>query len=514
MSKKELHFSLHLLTNTIVSESSATSGDHQSLDYIPGATLLGVAAKRLYRDLAPEDSDLLFHSGAVRFTDALPAIQQAPGWPVPICWHQVKGESVFLPGSQNKVINSQAIFDPSRRQLEQGIQPKQLRSGYITACGHMISVAKDYELKTAINANTGAAAQAQLFGYQSIRAGQMFCFSVVADESVSDHLLKKIADCLVGEARVGRSRSAQFGHVQIEKATSPMAELEKNQSITELRLWLLSDLALLDDNGNPLLTPTAQAFGLPEQSEWLVQKSFLRTRSYAPFNAKRRCYDLQRHVISRGSVLVFKLNKPLTDEQYASLQWVGQHQAAGLGRIWVNPSLLSTESPVFNSKNAVNSVEVQPVAQPNTLLVRSLVNRRKHIGASESIEQYAKKLVNDLKSALQNAAQWAGLPKGMFPPETPNRSQWGRIRTVALAHKTDREALMTELFDSEHALLRVRKGQEAWGLFVSSSVTLADVIKQKLTADVPVDIGSQVLALACTQLMRDEHLNKAAQGGH
>ena len=73
---------------------------------------------------------------------------------------------------------------------------------------------------------------------------------------------------------------------------------------------------------------------------------------------------------------------------------------------------------------------------------------------------------------------------------------------------------MTELFDSEHALLRVRKGQEAWGLFVSSSVTLADVIKQKLTADVPVDIGSQVLALACTQLMRDEHLNKAAQGGH
>ena len=52
------------------SARAATEGDHQTLNYIPGAALLGWAAARLYDDM--EDPFCVFHSGAVRFSNALP----------------------------------------------------------------------------------------------------------------------------------------------------------------------------------------------------------------------------------------------------------------------------------------------------------------------------------------------------------------------------------------------------------------------------------------------------------
>ena len=64
------HFNIQLKQPLIVSQQAATAGQHQSLDYIPGSAILGMVASQLYAQLTPEEALQVFHSGAVRFSDA------------------------------------------------------------------------------------------------------------------------------------------------------------------------------------------------------------------------------------------------------------------------------------------------------------------------------------------------------------------------------------------------------------------------------------------------------------
>lgn len=519
-----LSFFLRLLSNCIISQSSATAGDHDCLDYIPGSALLGVVANRLYADLPQEQSKVLFHSGAVRFGDALPVVGDDYGWPVPLCWHQIKGEDCYEVGSNRKRLNPAAIFDPSRKQAEEGKQPKQLRDGHITVTGQLIKAEKDYELKTAINAETGSAASSQLFGYQSLKAGQSFVFTITLNAGVDSALVKRLEESLTGQVLLGRSRSAQFGEAFIEKITQ-QPSLAKVSSDKTLRLWLLSDLALLDDNGNPLLSPTAKALGLPEGSQWQVNQSFIRTRSYTPFNGKRQSYDLERQVISRGSVLVFSLPRPLTEEETQSLSFVGQYQAMGLGKLAVNPALLADASPVFDKAKETTTLEAKAVAEPNSLLVRVLNNKKTALNQNSKVEKQAKDLVVQIQTALNSAAAWLGLPKGSYPSEAPARTQWGEVRNLAVTYSKQPDQLDYLLFsdkdednskdnklNNKHALMRQRAGQAAWKLKVNAKETLAGRIQTALTA-IPAELRGQALAYACTQLMSDPSLTQSQQGG-
>ena len=85
-------FEVTLKDNVIISQSSATIGQHQSLDYIPGSVFLGIAAARLYSDF---DKDQIawdvFHSGQVRFGNATLAANGERSMPVPMAFHTRKG---------------------------------------------------------------------------------------------------------------------------------------------------------------------------------------------------------------------------------------------------------------------------------------------------------------------------------------------------------------------------------------------------------------------------------------
>lgn len=513
-----LYFSLRLLSNCIISQSAATAGDHDCLDYVPGSALLGVAAGRLYAGLSQAQSNQLFHSGSVRFGDALPLNGDECSWPVPMCWHQIKGEDIYQGSSAKQQLNPNAIFDPSRKSPEEGKQPKQLRDGHVTASGKLIKAEKDYELKTAINAQTGSAASSQLFGYQSLKAGQEFIFTITVDTSVDAKLVKQLADSLAGEVLLGRSRSAQFGKANIKKISN-LSDIAQVSADTSLRLWLLSDLALLDDMGNPLVSPTAKALGLPEGSKWQVNQSFIRSRSYTPFNAKRRSYDLQRQVISRGSVLVFSLPRALTAQELQSLRFVGQFQEMGLGQIAINPQLLATAVPAFSSPKVAKVVTEKLPAEPNSLLIRVLSHKRATLDINGEIEKQAKILVNEILKALNSAARWVGLPEGYYPADIPVRSQWGEVRNIAVTYSKQPEQLDYQLFAVDkddlkynpHAVLRERAGQPAWKLEINATETLAERIKEELNK-IPKETRGQALAQACTTLMSDKRLTQSPQG--
>ncbi len=162
------HFNIQLKQPLIVSQQAATAGQHQSLDYIPGSAILGMVASQLYAQLTPEEALQVFHSGAVRFSDALPVHQGQTAYPVPLCWHHSKGTDYH----RKDCLDPKEIYDVSRKDRAQlaGKQPVQLRQFYVTEQGRRWQPNKVQTLKTAIDADKNSAADGQLFGSkQSLR---------------------------------------------------------------------------------------------------------------------------------------------------------------------------------------------------------------------------------------------------------------------------------------------------------------------------------------------------------
>lgn len=474
-------FKVSLKQDLILSASNATEGGHEGLDYIPGANFLGAVAAKLYSQLSQDDAFTLFHSGCFSFGDALPLSKQhKPCWPVPLSLHAFKGESVKKAENGRTFLNSDALFDPALAEsLSDTRQPKQIRQGYCSADGEYIEPLSQIHVKTALDASTNRVAEGQLFSYQSLQAGQTYYF-VLQAESDYPALFQQVCEVLSGEFRLGRSRSAQFGKVKLEPftLTSEMPETDTTsaKNASELTLWLLSDLALTDTNGQPTLTPNATALGLPKGTEWLVGKSYLRSRRYSSFNGYRRSYDPERQVICRGSILRYLLVEPLSVHSLSNLQNRGLYQEQGLGRIAVNPTLLASSQPDFTTGSHQRQSELRakdadaqsalemPEGQP-PLLIASLQRRMQGTTNTICFDQAAKAIFDGLLQDLQRARSWVGLVSGEYLQSAPTRSQWGNIRAIANDSRMQPEQLTTQL----NTVLR---GGSGWEFEVSPNRTL------------------------------------------
>lgn len=482
MSLLQQSFRITLQQDVIFNAMSATLGGQQGLDYLPGSVFLGAVASRLYSGLSKSEAWQVFHSGLVRFHDALPLdAQQQPAWPMPLNWHYYKGDEL---SSSKATLDTQQIFDPSfQKHAADSRQPKQIRKGYVSQSGSWVQPKLSLRMKTAIDAQKGTAAESQLFGYQSIDAGQAYLFTLEAEPEVAE-LFDKIVQLLSGSLRLGRSRSAQYGKVLSEPVTkiAPLpTQLEQPQTQI-LTLWLISDLALLDDCGQVTLQPKASYLGLPDTVVWDEQQSYIRTRRYSPFNAYRQAYEQERQVISRGSVLRYKLNQTLTQAQLASLRTVGLHTVSGLGRLAVNPELLSQTQPVFID-NAVFTAQKQDLtkvhqADIDSILLRTLKARYGSQQSYNSAEQEAQRLFSLLLSALDSARSWKGIPQTQALETAPGRSQWGIIKELAGKHRNNPEILWKTITGEQmgsHAVIGKRSG---WELETGPGETLAQVFLQ------------------------------------
>ena len=450
-------FDILLEQPLIISQQAASAGAHQSLDYLPGSTLLGLAASRLYATLNADEAWILFHSGQVRFGDALPLVGDETGLPVPLCWHTYKGE----PAQHDGRLLASQLFDPSAPGSDHTRQPVQLRGGYATPSGQLLSPRRQQTLKTAIDRQTGMAAESQLFGYEALAAGQRFRCVVSADDSVPAPLWQRLQEALSGRASLGRSRSAQFGRVQIEPQAKAAAERPGNTpDNTRLTLWLLSDL-LLEEHGQPCLIPHPHLLGLPQGSRWLSAASFLRSRRYSAYNAYRRHYDSERQVITRGSVLRFELPRPLTIEEQQHLQQgLGLQIECGLGSVWVNPPLLASAQPVFSPIPASPQAASTCPPAPRSVLIAGLHARRQRRLGDQLPEQQARALFDALCQRVGEARRYAACATGVAV-EAPGRSQWGLIKQWASDHRNDSAQLWHLLGNDQNGLLRERSG---WGL--------------------------------------------------
>lgn len=447
-------FDILLEQPLIISQQAASAGAHQSLDYLPGSVLLGLAASRVYAELDAPSAWTLFHSGQVRFGDALPLHGETPGFPVPLCWHAYKGE----PTQERGQLLAANLFDPSRHPEDLSRQPVQLRAGYTTASGRLLNPTRQQTLKTAIAPRTGMAAEGQLFGYEALSAGQRFRFTISADAGLDVSLWQRLLEILAGTARLGRSRSAQFGRVRITAHAAPALAPGALHG-TALTLWLLSDL-LLEERGQPCLTPEPDLLGLPEGTHWLPEQSFLRSRRYSTYNAYRRHYDSERQVICRGSVLRFKLPAPLTAQQAQALQQgVGLQIESGLGSVWVNPPLLAEAQPRFSAPTPSGNAPAPAARKPDSVLIASLEARLRQRLGDAVAEQRAHDIYSQLCQRIREARRFAATAEGV-PLEAPGRSQWGCVKQLASDHRNQPVQLWGALSAAQGGMLRERSGWE------------------------------------------------------
>jgi len=403
-------YRIDLLSDVIVTADAATEGGHDCLNYLPGSLLAGVFAGSLKPFPAQE-----YLSGKMLFGDALPLVDGEIAYPVPLSLHKPKGAGNELTPF-NGLGSDLEEEGKARRPVEQ------LRNVFMSAGGRIVSPRTHYRMKTAIDCDKGGrAADNQLFGYQSIASGQSFAAPVwCEDESAADRIEGILTS---GYVRLGRSRSAEYGSVRITRMTQPPGAVPESHRDGSMTVFLVSDLAL-ERNGRPVLAPQGDDIGLPGASLDL-SRTFLRTRSYTPWNAYHNTRMTERQVICHGSVLTFTgvTSEKLEEWKEAFSRGLGSYRQEGLGSILIDPAFVL--DPPALSEGSIDkcpdpeSSSASEMDGENAGLIPLLEHRREtsllqadaiRIGRRWADEWYKmlKKLEKD-GQPFPGKAQWASL---------------------------------------------------------------------------------------------------------
>lgn len=424
---KEIFFKVSLISDLVINSNLATEGNMTSLDYLPGSNFLGITAGKLYKNLSNNENYTIFHSGKVRFGNAYISIDDLLCYPIP---------SMYFTDKLNKDLINNPIYlehlidkdSPPTDGNGNRLQLKQVRRGYLLSDYTFINdVEKSFAIKSAMNRLNRTSKDGAMFGFESLKKGLEFIFSVQFDD---EFFVSIVTNALEGTHRIGKSRNAEFGQVVITKLQNQPTAIDSFDTHGYVLVYAQSNLCFTDNFGMPTFQPSAVQLGL-EHGEVDYFKSQIRTQSYSPWNFKRNTSNTQRNCISAGSIFFVKNAVKSVDTKT-----VGIYQTEGLGKVIYNPVFLKGNkdaSLLINlRKSSIKEVPVQKFV-PNTPLTKFLVSKLEEKNAEKDISSAVQKLVysdtGEIKSLIKISS-----------------SQWGGIR--AYATKTDNyQQLMTELFD-------------------------------------------------------------------
>ena len=416
-------FRLDLEQDAIFSLTAASAGGHRSLDHIPGAVLRGVVGQH-YVSFG-DDAWEVFHSGAVCFGNAYPLSPDGhPTLPVPLSWRADKTGTPSVDLAKAEA-NAETRED--------------IRGAFVDRTGLLVKTQLRYRQKTALDrTGHGRPRQGALFGYASLARGQSFWFDLTFSRDVSADLRQRIIRSLTeAPVRLGRSRGAEYGRARVALLPAPPPPWPLNETIGKhVSVYLAADLAppFLEGAG-----PDAALFGLPKQWSLVAERSFLRTRAYAPFNGAWSLFDQDRQVWEKGGVVTFavddgdrpRLSELLTTARRASAAGVGLFRAEGLGQVLIEPWLLGaariTKPPPPSSPPSA----AEPASQP-------ILRRWASIRARDRLlPLIAQHLIDEVEAELYDLYRRAGeeasaAGKGLFDI-APSKAQWG-----ALAEEVER----------------------------------------------------------------------------
>lgn len=444
---KEIFYKVTLLSDVVLNSSLATEGNMSSLDHIPGSNFLGIVARKLYKNITPNESLDIFHSGKVRFGDATIAKEENISYAMP---------AMYFMDKLKKEIGKDVVFldflidrdNPPKDDNGNRYQLKQVRSGYLFSDGKVVKdINKSFAIKSAQDRNTGTSKKSAMFGFESLNKGLEFIFSIQFND---DTLIDKVNQFIEGNHRLGKSKNAEFGQINIVKLHGQPCTIKSFNAEDYVLVYAQSNLCFVDDYGMPTYQPNAENLGLNKDAKVIWSKSQIRTFTYSPWNSTRNNTNTQRFCIARGSV--FYVSNANTSE---TEKYVGLHKAEGLGKVIYNPEFLSGDEnakcnlkfEVISNENVDNKSED---IIPTTLLSKYLKNKLDSKKSEKEISKAVQELVysnsNDIKQLKRITS-----------------SQWGGIRAYATKTK-DFDKLVTQLFDKEIGYLTHGVADEKqWG---------------------------------------------------
>lgn len=486
------YYKCKLLSDIVINAQTATEGSPKCLDYIPGANFLGLVAQELYTNVNADTARKIFHSGDVKFGDARISKNDHLGNKVPAAWFFPKGENLTTTESikvegqdetKDKTttrVHHKIKDDLREKLIDKGIQLKQARTGYFLPSGELINIQSTYTQKSAYDSENRRSRDEQMFGYQSLPQGSEFIFKI--EYNIDDETIREIENAICGERRMGRSKTAQYGMVKINKHSELKSEFKSNFGIgnSELIIYAESDLCFFDKYGEPTLQPTAKDFGLIEDDDktknvidW--SKTQIRHRSYAPWNGKRQTREADRIVIEKGSVIVIENAEWKNGKEPKTC--VGAYTAEGLGKVIYNPSFLEAE-------------------EDGRLTFALTENKEKDTGYNFILDKDAdtdNKVLNLIKSRkttyddklliLGKIEDFNESNAQRFINQKISKSQWGQVRQIAHSSPSF-EKLNNSLFkgiesdNKEDWKGFLIHGKNEWGK------PLASILKDELNKDI------------------------------
>lgn len=388
---KKLCFEVKALSNIVIKASSNTQGKIRYLDFLPGSVFLGIVAKNFNKFDNPFE---IFFSSKVKFLDANPLNDDSVTYKIPFSFYHKKLDP-------SKIYNFHFLTSDNFKD-ENGnlIQYKQIRNGYIDKNLNKKNVKFSYNQKSAIDYKKGRSKESQMFGYRSINKGEKFYFEVLIDESIDDKEVEKIQEFLIGERRIGKSKSAEYAKVEIKLT----AEKEKVKSKRENKTYVYfkSRAVLFDDEGNPTYD-VRYAFSKDLRDKINYEKSNIRVYSYMPYNYIRRGYDSERFLIDKGSVVVLETDVELDN-------FVGEFNNEGFGEILINPEFLMETEFELKQTDELKKYDVK-----QTNLSKYLNIKKEKMLEDVEIIKEVRNFIDKYKKLYSNISN----------------SQWGNIRKIA-----------------------------------------------------------------------------------
>lgn len=431
-----LKFKCILHSDIVLSELAATEGIQRTLDYIPGNVFLGIVAGKVYPEIEKPGNDNkkeglkltmdLFHNANVRFGDAFPLIGSKRAIKVPASWFVKKGETI-----KDQVYIYHQLTDEQKRTEPMA----QLRDKFIVRESETqfseVKLGKSFAIKSAYDSANRRSMDQQMYGYQSLEAGMELGFQVDFDDEVTIDLKNKVKTNLIGKRNIGRSKTAQYGQVEIFDNSAFDIGCLENQEIESGYTYLYAESRLLfidEENGQPII-PTDGKYYKMNGATVDLERSQIRTFRYSPYNYKRQSRDADRFGIEKGSVIC--INRNITPkEQPAIKQGLGYFLNEGFGKVLINPEFLAFtengEAKFKHIKYDNHDSNADSKSSPDNNLG---FNQESDLNVWQYlIQQQGKKANQQLIYSAVN--KFVADHQKQFESES-FASQWGTIRSIA-----------------------------------------------------------------------------------
>lgn len=442
---KTIQFKVTLLSDIIISQDSGTKGNKQTIDFIPGSNFLGIVAKEY--DSFGDSQISVFHSSKLKFGDAHPVLENTRALRKPASFLTPKNNK------ENPVTYVQHLI--SNLVSVKALQLKQSRNDFYVFVGNEAKeykAALSFAIKSAYDRDKRRSKDEQMYGYQSMEQGCEYCFTLTVDDGVDSELIEKVKQTLLGKHTVGRSRTAQYGLIEIKEGSFKQSHSDFTTN-GDIVIYAESRLIFNNEYGNLTYTPKAEDFGIKGGTiEW--SKSQIRTFAYSPWNFKRSCFDTERKGIEKGSVIVIS-----GGEIPAKSDFVGLYQNEGFGKVIVNPDFFVADSEGKSKLTFLeyDICEINKIAQPNKLI---------NVGDIKLLDflQKEKKREKEEKDVYKLVNEFSTKNKAIFSSDK-FASQWGTIRSLAMQYPI-KEDLEKELFTKK----TFRNGKEIDNAYLTHGV--------------------------------------------